>query len=173
MLHRREQILLEIVRKMLTNEQRTAKIAQLAACPPALRKAVSGLSDEQLDTPYREGGWTPRQVIHHVADSHANAYLRFRWVVTEDNPTIKTYDQDVWAQLPDAKLPVDCSLTLLDGLHERWAKFLSMLPEEAWKRTGMHPEHGNMSLDDFLEIYSAHGAKHARQITDLRDRKGW
>lgn len=158
---------------MLTTEQRTAKIAQIAGCPPIFRKAVEGLSDEQLDTPYGEGKWTPRQVIHHLVDSHANAYLRFRWVVTEDNPTIKTYDQEKWADLPDTKLPVESSLTILDGLHDRWSKFLSMLPDDAWTRTAQHPEHGQITLDDFLEIYSAHGTNHAKQITDLRDRKGW
>ena len=158
---------------MLTTEQRTAKIAQLAACPPALRSAVSGLSDEQLDTPYREGGWTLRQVVHHVADSHAHAYLRFKLVVAEDVPTIKGYDQDVWAQFPDSKLPVDCSLRLIDGLHERWVAFLSTLPDDAWKRKGQHSERGEMTLDDFLNIYSEHGANHVRQITDLRGKKGW
>ena len=158
---------------MLTREQRTAKIVQLAACPPALRNAVAGLSDDQLDTPYRDGGWTPRQVVHHVADSHAHAYMRFKCVVAEEHPTIKTYDQDVWAAFPDSMLPVDCSLTLLDGLHGRWVGFLSALPDDAWKRTANHPERGDMTLDDFLEIYSAHGAKHARQITDLRERQGW
>lgn len=159
--------------RMLTTEQRTAKIAQLAGHPPALRSAVEGLTDEQLDTPYRDGGWTPRQVIHHVADSHANAYMRFRHVVAEDHPTIKTYDQDVWAAWPDSKLPVDCSLKVIDGLHERWVSFLSTLPEDAWQRKGNHPERGEMTLDDFLNMYSAHGTRHAKQITDLRERQGW
>lgn len=158
---------------MLTTEQRTAKIAQLAACPPALRSAVSGLSDEQLDTPYRDGGWTPRQVAHHVADSHANAYMRFKHVVAEDHPTIKTYDQDVWATWPDSKLPVECSLKMIEGLHERWVGFLSTLPDDAWARSAYHPERGEVTLDDFLEIYSAHGANHVRQITELRERQGW
>jgi hypothetical protein len=158
---------------MLTTEQRTAKIAQLAAFPPVLRQAVEGLTDEQLDTPYRDGGWTPRQVVHHLVDSHANAYLRFRWIVSDDNPTIKTYDQDAWAKLPDMSLPLEPSLATLDGLHQRWSKFLAMLPEEAWTRSGEHPDNGRMTLDDFLNMYSAHGAKHAKQITDLRDRKGW
>jgi len=125
------------------------------------------------NTPYRDGGWTPRQVVHHIVDSHANAYLRFKWVVAEDNPTIKTYDQDAWAKLPDMTLPLECSLATLDGLHQRWSSFLSMLPEEAWRRTGEHPDHGTMSLDDFLDDYAAHGLRHAKQITDLRDRKGW
>lgn len=158
---------------MLTTDQRTAKIAQLAVYPPVLRSAVNGLSDTQLDTPYRDGGWTVRQVVHHLADSHANAYLRFRWIVAEDHPTIKTYDQDVWATFPDVKLPVEPSLKIIDGLHERWGAFLSALPEEAWLRTAHHPERGEVSLDDLLETYAGHGANHAQQITGLRARKGW
>ena len=158
---------------MLTTDQRTAKIARIAACPPALRAAVEDLSDEQLDTPYREGGWTVRQVVHHLADSHANAYLRFRWVVSEDNTTIKTYDQDVWATFEDMKMPIGPSLTLLDGLHQRWVRFIETLPEDAWSRKAMHPERGEISLEDFLNIYSEHGDNHVRQITDLRARSGW
>lgn len=158
---------------MSTTDQRTVKIAQIAACPPVLRKAVDGLSDSQLDTPYREGGWTVRQVVHHVADSHANAFLRFRWIVAEDHPTIKTYDQDVWATLPDMKLPLEPSLKIIDGLHERWVTFLSALPEDAWSRTAVHPERGVVTMDDLLDIYSEHGANHAGQITGLRAQKGW
>jgi uncharacterized damage-inducible protein DinB len=158
---------------MFTTDQRTAKIARIAGCPPVLRAAVENLTDDQLDTPYREGGWTVRQVVHHVADSHANAYLRFRWVVSEDNTTLKTYDQDVWAGLADSKLPVEPSLRMIEGLHERWAGFLSSLPESAWSRKGFHPENGEMSLDDLLAMYSDHGDNHVRQITDLRARKGW
>ncbi len=160
------------MRSMSTNE-RSAKIARIAACPPALRAAVTDLSDEQLDTPYREGGWTVRQVVHHLADSHANAYLRFRWVVAEDRPTIKTYDQDVWARFPDSAMPVAPSLKIIEGLHARWAKFLSSLPEDAWSRKANHPEKGEITLDDLLDTYSAHGANHVRQITDLRARKSW
>ncbi|MBA3342701.1 MAG: putative metal-dependent hydrolase [Gemmatimonadaceae bacterium] len=158
---------------MITKDQRSAKIAKLRACPPAIRAAVAGLDDEQLDTRYRDGGWTVRQVVHHVADSHANAYLRFKWVAAEDHPAIKTYDQDVWAAMPDSKLPIESSLTMLDGLHERWAAFLSSLPDEAWSRTAVHPEWGDVSMDDMLETYSNHGANHTKQITDLRNRKGW
>jgi uncharacterized damage-inducible protein DinB len=158
---------------MFNREERSSKIAEIRAFPPIIRSAVDGLNDEQLDTRYREGGWTVRQVVHHVADSHANAYLRFKWLVSEEHPTIKTYDQDVWAEMPDARLPLDSSLLLLDGLHERWAGFLEALPAEAWSRTGMHPERGEVSLDDLLEIYSGHGAHHAGQITDLRASKGW
>ena len=158
---------------MFNREERNSKIAEIRDAPPIISAAVQGLNDEQLDTPYRDGGWTVRQVVHHLADSHANAYLRFRWLATEDNPTIKTYDQDVWAALPDSQLPVRSSLKLLEGLHERWAAFLELLPDEAWSRRGMHPERGEVTIDDLLKIYSDHGAHHAGQITDLRARKGW
>jgi uncharacterized damage-inducible protein DinB len=158
---------------MFNPQQRNSKIAEIRALPLIMRSAVDGLNDTQLNTPYRDGGWTVRQVVHHVADSHLNAYLRFRWLVTEDYPTIKTYDQDLWAALPDSRLPLDSSLRLIDGLHERWAAFLEMLPPDAWLRKGMHPELGEVTLDDLLEMYSGHGAHHAGQITDLRTRQGW
>ncbi len=158
---------------MLSPHQRKSKIAEIRAAPPIIRSAVAGLNDEQLDTPYRDGGWTVRQVVHHIADSHANAYLRFRWLATEDYPTIKTYDQDLWAALPDSRLPLDSSLSIIDGLHVRWSAFLDALPTEAWSRKGMHPERGEVDLDDLLGIYADHGAHHAGQITDLRARKGW
>ena len=164
---------MKTMRSMSTTDQRSAKIARIAACPPALRAAVLDLSDEQLDTPYRENGWTVRQVVHHLADSHANAYLRFRWVVAEDRPTIKTYDQDVWARFPDSAMPVTPSLKIVEGLHERWTNFLSSLPADAWSRKANHPERGEITLDDLLDIYSEHGANHIRQITDLRARKSW
>ena len=158
---------------MSTIEQRTAKIARIAECPTVLRSAVEGLSDEQLDTPYRDGGWTCRQVIHHVADSHMNAHLRFRWVFSEEHTTIKTYDQDVWATFEDLKLPLEPSFKIIEGIHERWTAFLRSLPQEAWSRTAHHPERGEVSLDDLLDIYSGHGANHASQITNLRERQGW
>ena len=158
---------------MFNHEQRQSKIAQIRDFPPIIRSAVRDLNDKQLDTPYRDGGWTPRQVVHHLADSHMNAYLRFRWLITEDHPTIKTYEQDDWAKLPDSRLPLDSSLTILEGLHKRWAALLESLPDEAWSRTGTHPEIGEVTLDDLLEIYSGHGVHHAGQITDLRARKGW
>ena len=162
----------ETARSMLKTE-RTAKITRIAACPRALHDAVEGLSDEQLDTPYRDGGWTVRQVIHHVADSHMNAYARCRWVVTEDHTTIKTYDQDMWATLPDMSMPVAPSLQIIDGLHQRWTNFLSRLPDDAWSRKANHPERGEITLDDLLDIYADHGENHAKQITDLRARQGW
>lgn len=160
-------------RRMFTTDQRTAKIARIAACPPALRAAVEDLGDDQLDTPYRDGGWTVRQVVHHLADSHVNAYLRFRWVVAEENTVIKTYDQDVWASFDDMKMPIAPSLTILDGLHERWVNFLRSLPDTSWSKKATHPERGEITLDDLLEIYSDHGDNHIRQITDLRERRGW
>jgi uncharacterized damage-inducible protein DinB len=158
---------------MFNSEERNSKIGAIRVFPSIIRGAVEGLNDQQLDTSYRDGGWTVRQVVHHVADSHANAYLRFRWLVTEDHPTIKTYDQDVWAALPDSCLAVKSSLRMLDGLHERWAEFLDSLQAETWTRTGMHPERGEVTMDDLLELYSWHGAHHAGQITDLRARQGW
>lgn len=158
---------------MPTKEQRAAKIERIASCPRALHDAVKGLSDEQLDTPYRDGGWTCRQVVHHVADSHMNAFARFRWVITEDHPTIKTYDQDMWAVLPDMKMPLAPSFSIIDGLHQRWTKFLSALPDDSWSRKANHPEHGEITLEDLLDIYTEHGHNHAKQITDLRARKGW
>ena len=158
---------------MSNTDQRKEKIARIAACPRALHAAVEGLSDEQLDTPYRDGGWTVRQVVHHLADSHMNAYARFKWVLTENNTTIKTYDQDQWATLPDMKMPVDASMSIIDGLHRRWTKFLSSLPEDAWARRAIHPERGEISMEDLLDIYSEHGQNHVKQITDLRARKGW
>lgn len=158
---------------MFTQEQRAAKIARIAGCPPVLRAAVAGLSDEQLDTPYRDGGWTVRQVVHHVADSHMNGYLRCRWIVGEPGTTLKAYDQDQWATFEDMNMPLEPSLTLIDGLHQRWSHFLSTLPEDAWNKRAIHPERGQISLEDVLETYSEHGANHTKQITDLRARKGW
>lgn len=158
---------------MATTEQRTDKIDRIAACLPALRKAVADLNDEQLDTSYRDGGWTVRQVVHHLADSHANAYLRCKWIAAENNTTLKTYEQDDWARFPDSKIPIGCSLTMLDGLHERWTAFLRTAPDSAWTNRAVHPDLGQISLDYLLDIYSGHGEKHVKQITDLRTRRGW
>ena len=158
---------------MFSPQERKSKIAEIRDFPSIIKSAIAGLNDQQLDTPYRDGGWTPRQVVHHLADSHVNAYLRFRWLITEDHPTIKTYDQDAWAVLPDSRLPVDSSIAILEGLHHRWSVMLDALPDDAWSRKGIHPERGEITLDDLLEIYSGHGAHHAGQITDLRARKGW
>jgi len=169
----REALVTFLVTPMFNPEERNIKIAALRDFPAVIRDAVNGLDDRQLDTPYRDGGWTARQVVHHLADSHLNAYLRFKWLLTEDHPTIKTYDQDVWAALPDSRRPVESSLRLLDGLHTRWSELLESVPAEAWSRTGMHPEQGEVTMDDLLETYAGHGEHHAGQITDLRARQGW
>lgn len=160
-------------RPVLTPAERRAAIDALAAAPDALRAAVRGLTDEQLDTPYRPGGWTARQLVHHVADSHLNAYTRFRLGLTEDNPTIKPYDQDSWVTLPDCALPVAVSLDLLDALHTRLVALLRATPEDALARTIQHPENGPMTLDQMLGVYSWHGRHHTAHITALRERMGW
>jgi uncharacterized damage-inducible protein DinB len=161
-------------KSVLTAEERTSAIDAIAATPTKLSDAVSRLDDAQLDTPYRPDGWTVRQLVHHVADSHINAYLRFRFALTEDNPTIKPYQEAVWAELPDARtLPVDVSLTLLRGLHERWATLLRAVPVESFARTMQHPENGSMTLDALLTMYAWHGRHHTAHVTALRERMGW
>lgn len=156
------------------SDQRVQYIDAIAALPGQAESAVAGLDDAALDTPYREGGWTPRQVIHHLADSHMNAFIRMRLIVTEDHPAIKPYDQDAWALLADSSgLPVAPSLAILAGLHDRWAHLLRSLPDDAFSRTAFHPELGEVTLDALVAIYGKHGARHCGQIRDLRDRMGW
>ena len=152
---------------------RAQRIDAIAAAPAQLRLAVAGLSDEQLDTPYRPGGWTVRQTVHHVADSHMNAFVRFRLGLTEDNPTIKPYDEKSWSELPDMRLPIDVSLRLLDALHERWVHLLRAQPGSAFERLIFHPENGPMTLDAMVSLYAWHGRHHTAHITGLRDRQGW
>ncbi|MBV8629705.1 MAG: bacillithiol transferase BstA [Silvibacterium sp.] len=160
--------------EVIDAQQRQSSIATLAALPENLRAAVFGLSDSQLDTPYREGGWTVRQLIHHVADSHMNAYVRMRLAVTEDFPTIKPYDEKLWAELPDARsLPVEVSLELLDTLHRRWVALLESLSEEQWKRGYNHPESGRQTLDLVLALYDWHSRHHVAHITMLRKSRDW
>lgn len=150
----------------LSPERRAELIRQIEEAPRVLREAVAGLDEALLDTPYREGGWTVRQVVHHVPDSHMNAYIRFRLALTEDDPTIKPYAEPDWARLPDARsLPVDVSLRLLDALHERWVALLRALTPEQFARGFIHPEHGRrVSLDHTLQIYAWHGRHHAAHI---------
>ena len=158
----------------LTADERRAAIDALAAAPAQLRAAVAGLNDAQLDTPYRPEGWTVRQVVHHVADSHLNAYTRFRLALTEDNPTIRPYDEKGWAELPDTRaMPVAVSLDLLDRLHERLVFVLRKTPDAAFARTLTHPENGPMTLDTLLGIYSWHGRHHTAHVTALRARMKW
>ena len=149
-------------------------IQEIAAVPAALAAAVTGLTDAQLDTPYRDGGWTPRQIVHHIADSHMNAYTRFKLGVTEDNPTIKPYDEQSWAETVDGRTaPIDVSLPLIEGLHRRWVQFLRSLDGRAFARTINHPERGPMTLTDLLQLYAWHGRHHTAHITGLRQRMGW
>jgi hypothetical protein len=155
-------------------DDRRRRIEEIAGLPAALRAAVEGLSPEQLDTPYRPGGWTVRQVVHHVPDSHINAYVRFRLALTEETPRIKPYDEARWAELPDARtLPPDVSLALLDALHDRWVTLLSAVGDDAWSRRIDHPENGPMTLDALLAMYAWHGRHHVAHVTALRERMGW
>jgi uncharacterized damage-inducible protein DinB len=158
----------------LTTDERRIAIDTLAAAPGELRRAVERLSDGQLDTPYRPGGWTVRQLVHHVADSHMNAYTRFRLAFTEDNPTIKPYEEARWAELVDAKtLPIGVSLTLLDALHERLVTLLRATPPESFARTLNHPENGPMTVDALLTVYEWHGKHHTAHVTALAERMKW
>ena len=149
-------------------------ISAIADAPGKLRAAMKGLSDEQLDTPYREGGWTVRQVAHHVPDSHINAYVRLRLALTEHEPTIKPYEEARWADLEDARsAPIDVSLALLDSLHERWTRLLRSLDPADFARTFRHPDHGVRSVDWMLFLYAWHGRHHTAHITELRSQRGW
>lgn len=158
----------------LSDAERKLAIEEIAAAPANFRKALKGLDDKKLDTPYRDGGWTVRQVAHHVPDSHMNAYIRFKLTLTEDKPTIKTYEEAEWAKLPDTKLtPVDVSLTILDAVHTRWVTLLRSMAPGDWSRMLNHPENGPMSLDQLLAMYAWHGKHHAAHITGLRQRMKW
>ena len=140
-------------------------ISTIVQFPHSLRAAAVSLSEAQLDTPYREGGWTARQVIHHVADSHVNAYVRTRWLLTEDQPTIKAYEEKGWAELPDAKsAPIELSLALVTAIHHRWALLLEGLPDEAYRRELVHPQNGPMSLDKLVRMYAWHGRHHVGHL---------
>jgi len=162
------------VRPPLSAAERAAAIDAIAELPEILHAAVDGLGNAQLDTPYRDGGWTVRQVVHHLADSHIHAYVRCKLVAAEDNPPLKPYDDNVWAAMPDAmSLPVAGSLHLLQGLHERWATFLRSLDDASFMREGQHPHNGSMTLDRLLQVYSWHGRHHVAHITALRHRSGW
>lgn len=158
----------------LTAGERAQRIDAIAAAPAQLRLAVVGLTEQQLDTPYRPGGWTVRQVVHHVADSHLNAYIRFRLGFTEDNPTIKPYDEKAWAELPDVKhLPIEVSLRLLESAHERLVHLLQAVQPSLFARQIVHPENGPMTLDAMVSLYAWHGRHHTAHVTGLRERQGW
>ena len=153
---------------------RAAHIQTLRVLPERLRAAVSGLSDSQLDTPYREGGWTVRQVVHHVADSHANCYIRFKLALTEEWPTVKPYDEAAWANLADSRrLPVEVALGLIEGLHGRWVGLLESLSEEDFQKGYNHPEQGRQNLARVLALYDWHCRHHTAHIMNLRARQRW
>jgi hypothetical protein len=157
-----------------TSDIRGAAIAAIAALPHDMRAAVDGLTDAQLDTPYREGGWTARQVVHHVADSHMNGFIRVKLALTEQNPTIKPYDEKQWALLADTRLPVTVSLDLLDVLHRRWVEIYRAMSSDQFARTFVHPEHGaTFTLDEHVQDYAWHGRHHVAHIAGLRRRQGW
>lgn len=158
---------------MLSHSERKERIARIRALPEAAASAIHRLSDQQLDTPYRDGGWTVRQVVHHLADSHLNAFVRMKLILTETHPTLKTYDQDEWAKLDDTALPVSHSLAILQGLHARWTRLLEQVPDSDWTRAAFHPENGEVTLEDILSTYARHGDNHVKQITGLRTARGW
>jgi len=157
----------------LTPDQRREFVAAIAEAPAKLRAAVAGLSPQQLDTPYRPGGWTVRQVVHHLPDSHMNAYTRFKLALTEQNPTIKPYEEGAWANLADSKGPIEPSLALFDALHQRWVSLLNSMTLADWEKKFNHPESGPNTLDKALAIYGWHGRHHVAHITSLRHRNGW
>jgi len=157
-----------------TPDTRNRHIEQISGLPARIRRAVAGLDEKQLATPYRDGGWTVRQVVHHVPDSHLNAYIRFKWAMTEQAPTIKAYDETAWAAIKDSELtPVDVSLTLLESLHARWTVLLRSLKQEDFQRRFVHPDSGPHDLDWLLGLYSWHGTHHVAHITSLRERMKW
>jgi hypothetical protein len=158
----------------VTPTRRQQAIDAIAAAPANLRAAAKGLSVAQLDTPYREGGWTVRQVIHHVPDSHLNAYIRLKLALTEEKPTIKPYDEAAWAMLDDSKsTPIEVSQTLLDSVHARWDRLWRSLKPEHFARTLVHPDHGERTVDWLLFVYEWHGKHHTAHITELRKLNGW
>lgn len=152
---------------------RAEQLATLRELPGKLREAVAGLSEAQLDTPYREGGWTVRQVVHHIADSHANSYIRVKLALTEDDPTIKAYDEGAWAKLPDSRLPVESSLAMTDAVHQRLLALYEPLSEAELQKTFRHPERGQVTLANNLALYAWHSRHHLAHITRLRERMGW
>lgn len=158
----------------LTAAERQACIAIIEETPARMRAAVAGLNEEQLDTAYRPEGWTVRQVVHHVPESHLTSYIRFKLALTEEEPVVKTYFEDRWAKLDDARqAPIALSLDLLDALHGRWIWFLRSLKQEDFQRTYRHPELGTVTLDKAAALYAWHGPHHVAQITSLRERNGW
>ncbi|MFD9625207.1 YfiT family bacillithiol transferase [Peribacillus muralis] len=157
----------------ITNGVAEGWIREIEALPGLLREAVCNMDDEQLGTAYRPGGWTVRQVVHHVADSHLNAFIRFKLALTEESPVIKPYEEGRWAELPDYDLPIDVSLSLIESVHRRMCKILSGLPADVLKRTFIHPDSGEVTVGENIGIYAWHGRHHLAHITSLSKRQGW
>lgn len=156
-----------------TPEMRAEQIETIRQLPAHLRRAIAGLNEKQFDTPYREGGWTVRQVVHHLADSHANSYVRCKLALTEEWPTIKPYDEGAWARLPDNALPAQVSVQFLEGLHARWTALLESLTEAEFQRGYRHPDSGPLPLSTVVALYAWHSRHHTAHITHLRHRMGW
>ncbi|ERI06264.1 YfiT family bacillithiol transferase [Aneurinibacillus aneurinilyticus] len=157
----------------LTSSLIESWIKEIEGAPALLRESVAGLGDEQLDTSYRPGGWTVRQVVHHLADSHINSYVRFKLALTEDNPTIKPYREEKWAELPDSKMPIEVSLLLLESLHSRWVTLLRSLSPADLEKTFFYPDSGEIKVGLNIGIYAWHSRHHIAHITSLRERLGW
>ncbi len=160
--------------RLHSSDERRVLIGHIAATPARMRAAVGGLDEAQLETPYRDGGWTVRQVVHHVPDSHMNAYTRVKLALTEDEPTIKPYDEGAWAKLNDVRdTPIETSLVLLETLHKRWDTILTAMTDADFERTLLHPDIGVITLDWLVAMYAWHGRHHVGHITSLRERSGW
>ena len=161
-------------RSSIDNSRRPEYISTVVELPTRIQEAVAGLNEEQLDTPYRPGGWTVRQTVHHVADSHMNCLIRFKLALTEDEtPTIRPYYEDRWAELADSKLPIEISLNLIDGIHQRWTSLLNTMSDEDFGRKFNHPETGEWALYEALALYAWHSKHHTAHITRLRERENW
>lgn len=158
----------------VTAETREKFIPTIERLPEKLREIVEDLSDEQLDTSYRPEGWTIRQLVHHIADSHINSFCRFKFGMSEQTPTIKVYNEAIWAETTDSKtMPIEASLKILEGIHARWTALLKSMNDDDYNRKIVHPEHGEMTLGNLLALYDWHSRHHTAHITNLRDRKGW
>lgn len=157
----------------ITPEVRKNLIDEVVELPVYLDEAVKGMSAEQLDTPYRPGGWTVRQTVHHVADSHLNAYVRFKLALTEETPTIRPYDEAEWAELPDSTMPIENSFKIIEGVHSRWVKLLESMSDEEFQKKLNHPESGEWTLEKMLGLYAWHSKHHTAHITRLAEREGW
>jgi Mycothiol maleylpyruvate isomerase N-terminal domain. len=156
-----------------TPELRREFVKIIADLPSNVSNAINGLTDEQLDTPYRPEGWTVRQTVHHIADSHLNSFCRFKLALTEDTPTIRPYYEDRWAELPDSDMPVETSIKIIDGLHSRWTALLNSMSDTDFQKKLNHPESGEWTLDKMLGMYAWHSQHHTAHITNLRNRNGW